>query len=139
MAVRARPASSTPQDTVEKFAERAHVPVAGEGDARGNRLIGLGSLAGLVAGVGTGVLLGAVRCAVWRPGTVAGGVVATVAALVAGNGSMVLLGITDPRTWARADWVSDVVPYLAYGAVMAAVLEALDPPRHHRRPRALRT
>jgi len=37
-----------------------------------------------------------------------------------------VLGVTDPRTWSRADWVSDIVPHLAYGAVTASVLSALE-------------
>ncbi len=59
MAVRGRPASSTPEQTVEKLSEKAHVPVPGEGDTRQNRLQGLGPLTGLVAGIGSGV--------VWAP------------------------------------------------------------------------
>jgi hypothetical protein len=27
------------------------------------------------------------------------------------------LGISDPRTWSAADWLSDVLPHLAYGLV----------------------
>jgi hypothetical protein len=42
------------------------------------------------------------------------------------NAPMTVLGITDPRTWSAADWVSDVVPHLAYGVVTAAVLGNLD-------------
>jgi len=34
---------------------------------------------------------------------------------------------SDPRSWAAADWASDVVPHLAYGVVTAWVLEGLDP------------
>jgi hypothetical protein len=36
------------------------------------------------------------------------------------NGPMTALGVTDPRTWAAADRVADVVPHLAYGLVTAA-------------------
>lgn len=39
---------------------------------------------------------------------------------------MTLLGVTDPRTWSVIDWVSDLVPHAAYGAVTAAVLRELD-------------
>lgn len=126
MAVRARPSSSTPQDTVVKLADLAHVPVPGEGEDRENRLAGLGPLSGLAAGIGTGVLLGLVRGMGWRPGLVAGSALATAAALVAGNGPMVALGITDPRSWSRDAWMSDLVPHVAYGVVAAAVLDGLD-------------
>ncbi|MDP9435756.1 MAG: hypothetical protein M3P93_11410, partial [Actinomycetota bacterium] len=58
MAVRGRPASSTPEDTVERLAEVAHLPVPGSGATRSNRVAGLGPLTGAAAGVGTGVALG---------------------------------------------------------------------------------
>ncbi len=58
MVARGRPTSSTPEDTVEKLSDKAHVPVPGEGDARQNRVAGLGPLTGLVAGVGVGAGLG---------------------------------------------------------------------------------
>jgi hypothetical protein len=126
MAVRARPASSTPETTVEKLAEKAHTSIPGDPDARANRLAGLGPLTGLAAGVGIGALLGLARAAGWRPGTLPGGVVASIGALVGTNGPMTLLGITDPRTWSTTDWVSDIVPHVAYGAVTAAVLQGLE-------------
>src|SRR3954447_14633638 len=66
MAVRGRGSSSTPEQTVETLAEKAHVPIPGEGATRENRLQGLGPLTGLVAGVGVGVLAGLARAAGFR-------------------------------------------------------------------------
>jgi hypothetical protein len=126
MAVRGRPASHTPENTVKRLAAIAHVSIPGDGDTRDNRVAGLGPLTGLAAGVGVGALLGLARSVGWRPGMVAGTVGATVGALVASNGPMTVLGVTDPRTWSAIDWVSDLVPHAAYGAVTAAVLRALD-------------
>jgi len=126
MVARARPVSSTPEDTVEKLSEKTHVPIPGDGEQRDNRLAGLGPLSGLVAGVGIGAALGLIRAAGWRPGPVVAGLVATIGALVGTNGPMTALGITDPRTWAPTDWVADVIPHLAYGAVTAGVLNGLD-------------
>ena len=127
MALRGRPTSSTPEDTVEKLSEVTHVPVPGEGDTRENRLAGLGPLTGLLAGLATGALLGVARAAGWRTGPGAGAVVATLGALVGTNGPMTVLGVTDPRTWPASSWAADIVPHLAYGAVTAAVLDRLDP------------
>ncbi len=127
MAVRGRPASSTPEDTVERLSAVAHVPVPGQGETRVNRVAGLGPLTGLLAGVGIGGLLGVARAAGWRPGPRAGAATATVGALVGTNGPMTALGVTDPRTWPASAWVADLVPHLAYGAVTAAVLDRLDP------------
>jgi hypothetical protein len=91
MAARARPASSSPQDIVEKLSEAAGVPVPGDKEARGNRVAGLGPLTGVLAGVGTGAVLGALRPAGLRPGLAVG-------TLAAGTAPMTGLGITDPRT-----------------------------------------
>ncbi|MDP9407093.1 MAG: hypothetical protein M3P95_04185, partial [Actinomycetota bacterium] len=56
MVVRGRAASSTPELTVEKLAEKAHVSIPGDEQTRQNRLQGLGPITGLVAGVGVGGL-----------------------------------------------------------------------------------
>lgn len=128
MAIRGRPTSSTPEDTVEKLSERVGVDIPGDDDTRQNRVDGLGPLTGLVAGIGVGATLGAVRSTGWRPGLAATGTLATIGALAASNGPMTALGITDPRTWPASAWIADVVPHLAYGIVAAAVLQGLDPP-----------
>jgi hypothetical protein len=47
------------------------------------------------------------------------------AAMAATDGSMAALGVSDPRKWTTADWLSDVVPHLAYGAVTCFVLNAM--------------
>lgn len=135
MAVRGRPSSSTPEDTVEALSDTVHLPVPGEGDAHDNRVAGLGPLTGIAAGVGVGALLGAARSAGWRPGVLTSTAAATLGALVGSNGPMTLLGVTDPRTWPASAWVADVVPHLAYGAVTAAVLDRLDGRAPRRRVR----
>jgi len=126
MAVRGRPVSSTPEDTVEKLAEVAHLSIPGEGEKRENRVAGLGPLSGITTGVGVGVLLGLTRAMGWRPAVTTTAVAATIAALVGANVPMAALGIADPRTWSATDWASDVVPHLVYGLVTAATLDGLD-------------
>jgi hypothetical protein len=122
MAVRGRPASSTPQRTVERLAETAHVPIPGEGATRDSRVEGLGALTGLVAGVGVGGLFGLARATGWRAGTL----LTTLTVLVSTNGPMTVLGVTDPRTWSAVDWISDLVPHLAYAAVVTTTMDAFD-------------
>ena len=39
---------------------------------------------------------------------------------------MTVLGVTDPRTWSAVDWISDVVPHLAYGAVVTTTMDAFE-------------
>ena len=122
MAVRGRPASSTPERTVEKLADAAHLSVPGQGAKRASRLEGLGALTGLAAGVGVGGLLGLVRASGFRAGTL----LTTVTVLLSTNGPMTVLGVTDPRTWSAVDWISDLVPHLAYAAVVTTTMDALD-------------
>lgn len=126
MATRGRGTSSTPEDTVEKLAGKVHLPIPGDDQTRQNRLQGLGPLTGLGAGVGVGVLVGLVRAAGFRSQPVVGTLLTTLGVLVAANGPMTVLGITDPRTWSATDWISDLVPHLAYGAVVKTTMDAFD-------------
>lgn len=119
MAWRARPASTTPSDTVDEAVARTPVDVPGEGDDRDNRVSAVGALTGLATGVGVGVAYGLVRAVGLRPPRLVGAVLASAAALVGSNGPMTALGVTDPRSWSGTDWVSDVVPHVAYGIVTA--------------------
>jgi hypothetical protein len=125
MAVRGRGSSSTPEQTVEKLAQVAHLPIPGEGRTRDNRVQGLGPLLGLGAGVGVGVLAGLGRAAGVRSAPPVGALLTAAAAMLAGNGPMTVLGVTDPRRWSRVDWLSDVVPHLAYGIVVKTTLDTL--------------
>jgi len=126
MAVRGRGTSSTPEQTVEKLAERAHVSIPGDEQTRENRKQGLGPLMGLGAGVGVGVLGGLARAAGYRSAKPVGIALTTLGVLAVANGPMTVLGVTDPRTWSVADWISDVVPHLAYGIVLKTTMDAFD-------------
>jgi len=126
MTVRGRGTSSTPEDTVEALAAKAHVAIPGDAETRANRLQGLGPITGLVAGVGVGVLAGLARAAGFRTTPLVGTALTTAGVLVAANGPMTTLGITDPRTWSAMDWASDVVPHLAYAAVVRTTMDAFD-------------
>lgn len=120
MAVRGRPASSTPERTVEKLAASASLTIPGDGETRESRLTALGALTGLVAGIGVGGLAGLARASGVRTGTL----LTTLTVLISTNGPMTVLGVTDPRTWSAADWISDVVPHLAYAAVVRSTMDA---------------
>jgi hypothetical protein len=128
MTVRGRGTSSTPEQTVEKLAEKAHVDIPGDEETRQNRVQGLGPLTGLVAGVGVGVVAGLVRAAGFRSSPPVGTVLTSLAAMAGGNGPMALLGVSDPRQWSTTDWLSDVVPHLAYGLVVKTTMDAFDRP-----------
>lgn len=126
MAWRGRPASRTPEQSVQRLAEAVHVEVPGSPDERESRRSGLGALIGIATGVGVGAGYGLARGLGLRlPAWAEAGLI-TAVALVAANGPMTLLGITDPRSWSLADWRSDVVPHVAYGVVTAATYAAGD-------------
>jgi hypothetical protein len=124
MTIRGRSASDTPQRTVDKLAGSA---VPGEGQTRDNRLTGLGSLSGIVTGVGIGAAFGVLRRLGLRPPALIGGTLVGLAAMAATDSSMASMGISDPRTWSAADWLADLLPHLAYGLVTYGTLRALQP------------
>jgi hypothetical protein len=126
MVLRGRPASSTPEQTVERGAELLGVTVPGDEPHREARESGLGPLLGTAAGIGAGLALGLLRGA-GRPRGRAGTFgVAAVLAMIAGNGPMTVLGVTDPRTWSAADWLADVVPHAMYALAATATFDAFD-------------
>jgi hypothetical protein len=134
IAVRGRPASTTPERTVEALAGLFGFSVPGSGDTLANRLSGLGALTGYAAGIGMGLILGLAYALGWRPKLVLAVVVATALALIGTNGPMTVLGVTNPLTWGVVGWISDLIPHIGYGVVTAAVLYYLYPPG---RPAAL--
>jgi hypothetical protein len=126
MTVRGRGTSSTPEQTVEAIEDRLPVSVPGEGETRDNRVSALGSLSGIVTGIGIGTVFGLLRRAGLRPPAPVGAVLIGLAAMASTDLSVAALKVSDPRTWSAADWLSDLVPHLVYGAVTYATLEALD-------------
>jgi hypothetical protein len=122
MAMRGRPASSVPARVAEQLARRVGGIIPGNDVARQNRLEGLGALAGIATGAGVGALAGQLRGAVRRLGPLAGPAVIGGAAMLVTDVTTALLGVSDPRTWDAASWLSDIVPHLAFGAVVYAAL-----------------
>jgi hypothetical protein len=130
MAVRARPSSSTPSQAVEEMAHRAGASIPGEGDDHDNRLAGLGPLTGILTGLATGIAAAFARPVLARlPAPLA---VMTVGALamVGADGPLVGLGLTKPGEWGTADWLSDIVPHLGFGAATYATLTAMSADAH---------
>ncbi|MDQ1730224.1 MAG: hypothetical protein QOK10_383 [Pseudonocardiales bacterium] len=123
MTVRGRAASQTPQGTVEAVSEKIQLPIPGEGKARENRIAGLGGVAAIVTGAAVGALAGLSRSLGWKPGPVVESLAVGGVAMLVANAGMAALAVTDPRTWTAADWASDVLPHVAYGAVTVATLE----------------
>ena len=131
MAVRGRPASDTPEQSVRRLAGAAGVGLGGDPGKARNRESGLGALLGYGTGLGAAVAyaLAAREHRVPRP---AAALALSALALLGSNGPLTALGLTDPRRWTTADWVSDILPHLAYGTVAAAVDGALRRPPERR-------
>ncbi|MDN3354057.1 hypothetical protein [Actinomadura sp. DC4] len=110
MALRGRPASGIPEQVVDRLG----LPLR---DA--NRRQAAAALLGIGVGAGVGAVYGLAG------GTPAGALMPAATAALAGDGPPVALGLTDPRTWTAADWLSDVVPHLAYGLVTAVAYDGL--------------
>ena len=129
MAVRARPASDTPSQAVEQLAHKAGTDIPGQGDDRDNRLAGLGPLAGIMTGATVGVAAAFARPILARvPAPLAAAALGALA-MAGSDGPLVALGLTRPDDWATADWASDIIPHLGYGAAVYATLTALDTER----------
>lgn len=126
MAVRGRPTSSAPEDTVDTLAAKAGLDVPGEGETRESRLTGLGALSGIVVGTGVGTAVAAMRAAGVRMPLWAGGALVGALAMAATDLPMARLRISDPRTWSTADWVSDAVPHLIYGLVTYGMVRTAE-------------
>ncbi|WP_245775253.1 hypothetical protein [Nonomuraea wenchangensis] len=124
MAIRARPASSTPQQAVDKMADLVDVDL-GEGEQADSRREALGSLLGYGTGAGAALCFG-LAAERWRPSWPVGVLALTALAMVGSNAPLTLLGTTDPRSWSATDWISDVVPHLAYGVTAYAAHRLLS-------------
>ena len=126
MAVRGRPASDTPKQSVQRLSEVLNVPLSGDDEARDARAAGIGSALGQSVGLTIGLVLGGLRSVGW-PRSQAGRIgVGWALAMTVGNGPMTALGVTDPRAWTRSEWLSDAIPHLAYAVAATATLDAFD-------------
>jgi hypothetical protein len=126
IAWRGRAPSRTPEQTVERLAGLTGLDIPGHGETRRHRVEGLGALSGTAAGVAAGMVVGVLAGRMHQPSFAKVFGAAATTALLVGNGPMTVLGITDPRRWTRTDWLSDVVPHLAYALTAASVLSALS-------------
>lgn len=126
MALRGRPASTAPEETIRAALATVGVEVPGDARQRQSRLSALGALGGLVTGSALGAVLGAGRAIGFRPSALVGSLVATVLAMGGANTPLTVLRVSDPREWSVQDWVADVLPHLAYGVVTEAVLRRSD-------------
>lgn len=130
MAVRGRPASDVPGETVERGLERLDLDLdldlSGRRGEKANRVTALGALAGIATGAAVGVSVSLCRAAGVRLSPLSGSLLTAAAAMAAADGPAAVLGVTDPRSWTAADWASDALPHLAYGVVTHGVARGLE-------------
>jgi hypothetical protein len=131
MVLRARPASSTPEETARHVAGLAHVDLGPE-DRAANRRAGLGPLLGYGLGVAAGVVFAVLAARRRAPSLPVAVLLLGGGVMAASDASMTALGVTDPRRWSRTDWLSDAVPHLAYGMAAATTWHRLRRPSSRR-------
>ncbi|TMR01197.1 hypothetical protein ETD83_14840 [Actinomadura soli] len=130
MAVRARPASDTPAETVRRSERLLGITRSGEDrddDDVEHRRSAIGALLGVGSGLGVGALYGLAAPKLDGAPLIARGIIAGLTANIGTTAPMVALGVTDPRTWPISSWLSDLAPHLAYGIVTAATWDLMDP------------
>ena len=129
MAIRGRPASSTPQQIAETLARwagllpPADVPGGNPPQAQ-HRATAIGALMGYATGLGVGTLYGVLQPRINLP-LVAGGLAAGLLAEAASDGTAIAIAGSNPKTWGLTGWLEDIIPHAAYGLMVALVYRAL--------------
>lgn len=126
MVLRARSSSGTPAKLVGTLAEKAGVDLSGgAGQEKGqNRQQGLGALLGYATGLGIGAVYGALDRRPSRLPAPLAGVALGLGAMAASDLPLAGFGISDPTEWSASAWLSDLIPHLIYGFVVAIVYAA---------------
>ena len=102
MVARARPSSTTPEDTVRTVQDTTGLSLADAGpdsDEAGARRTGLGALLGIASGLATGAMYGLARPLLAGVPAPVRGLLVGLAANVATTGPMAAAGVTDLREW----------------------------------------
>lgn len=126
MTLRARPSSDTPERSAGRVADVTHLDLGSEPQAS-NRRAGLGPLLGYGIGLAAGAGFALLTRGRPMPLALAGGLLGG-AVMTASGSSYAVFGVSDPRTWSRGDWLSDLIPHLAFGLVAAAAWNRLRSP-----------
>lgn len=126
MALRGRPSSQAPAQTVDKLSQDLGHPVPGSGDVRAHRLSGLGALSGIAVGCTMGAAVSLLHRAGIRMPWWLGGAATGALAMAATDLPMARLGVSDPARWSPQDRASDAVPHLMYGLATYGTMTALE-------------
>lgn len=124
MALRGRPASQVPAETVGHMADAAGLSLGREKQAQ-NRRSGLGALFGYATGLAVGGVYGLVRPRMRAVPVPLAALALGGAAMAASDVTAAAAGTTDPRTWGAKAWLADIVPHVGYGLATAGAFERL--------------
>lgn len=125
MLLRGRPASGTPAKAAGILADDIGIPslrTDNDDPKAKHRREAAGALLGYMTGVGIGMVAAVTLSRGNGDSLIRNGLLLGVAAMAASDGPIVLTGASDPRTWSPVDWLSDIVPHMAYGLATAASL-----------------
>lgn len=117
MTLRGRPASHTPETSAARLADTIGLNLGPEPTAT-HRRTGLGALLGYTVATAT-ALTATILTRHQAAHTPTLAITLGLAAMLTSTTPTTLLGVTNPRHWTRADWLSDLIPHLAYGTAAA--------------------
>lgn len=126
MLLRGRGSSGAPAQLAGKLAGYTGIDALrneNDDEAAANRRSGAGALLGYASGVGIGVMYAAMRNGGGKVSPLGPGAMLGLAAMAASDVPLALTGTSDPRTWSRSAWLSDIIPHLAYGVATAITFE----------------
>ena len=125
VSVRGRASSDAPAKLAERIVDRLAIPLAHDPAKRQRQLAGIGPLLGIATGVAVGVACGLGRSQLERMPFLLASMATGATAMLCSDVPLAATGVSDPRSWSMADWISDLVPHLVFGAAVEATLRSL--------------
>ena len=110
---------------VEALGPGAQRFTLGEPQKKSSREQAAGALVGYATGLGIAAAYGLVLGRRTAPPAWLAAPLLGAAAMAGSDVPATALGATDPKTWSRTAWISDIVPHLVYGAVTASAFQAI--------------
>jgi len=128
VALRGRSSSGLPAKVAAALAKQLGFAAFAdsEDETTANRRAGIGALLGYVNGIGLGTLHGAFHPVMRRLPVVVEGVLLGLGSMALSDVAAMKLRQTDPSTWSKDDWLTDLVPHLVYGVATAGTLRAVS-------------
>jgi hypothetical protein len=125
MTLRGRAPSTVPEQTVDVLLARAGVRLDPAGERSANRRSGLAALSGYATGALAGLAYGLAEPALRRLPRPFAATAVGLATMAGTDASIAAAGVSDPATWSAADWASDIVPHLIFGAGVVVTFDRM--------------